>query len=35
MVSASVCLAKTDKEVPQRDVELADVVGRFGLEYRS
>ena len=35
MVNASVCLANTDQDCPQGDVELADVVRRFGGAYRS
>ena len=35
MVNPSVCLANSDNELRQRDVELADVVRRFGVEYRS
>ena len=35
MVNASVCLANTDQDCPQGDVELTDVVRRFGGAYRS
>jgi hypothetical protein len=35
MVNPSVCLTDTDQEPSQRKVELADVVRRFGAEYRS
>jgi hypothetical protein len=35
MVNASVFLANTDQDCPQGDVELADVVRRFGGAYRS
>lgn len=35
MVNPSVCLVKTNQELPPRDVELADVVRRFGVAYRS
>jgi len=35
MVNPSACLANTDQELPPGNVELADVVRRFGAEYRS
>ena len=35
MVNPSICLANTDQELSPRKVELADVVRRFGAEYRS
>ena len=35
MVNPNACLADTDKALPTRGVELADVVRRFGREYRS
>jgi hypothetical protein len=35
MVNPSVCLTDTDKALPKGGVELADVVRRFGGEYRS
>ena len=35
MVNTSVCLANTNQDRPTEDVELADVVRRFGGAYRS
>ena len=35
MVNASICLANTEQELSPRNIELADVVRRFGGEYRS
>jgi hypothetical protein len=35
MANPSACLANTDQELPPRNVELADVVRRFGAKYRS
>lgn len=35
MVSPSVCVASTKRELPSGNVELADVVRRFGAEYQS
>jgi hypothetical protein len=35
MVNPSACLANTNQELPRRNVDLADVVRRFGAEYRS
>jgi len=34
MVKPSICPANTEREAPQRKVELADVVRRFGREYQ-
>jgi hypothetical protein len=35
MVKPSICPTNTEREAPQRKVELADVVRRFGREYQS
>ena len=35
MANPSICPANTDRGLPQADVELADVVRRFGPEYIS
>ena len=35
MVKPSICPTNTEREAPQRKVELADVVRRFGSEYQS